>query len=138
MTRGTKSFQKQKNGDDHKVLPIMQYLTSLGYQCFREPTISNASFSTRNHIRRPDIKVVWGKCELYIEIDGRIHGNLELPTHNTVMRNIDFIKTNMRYIILSEEDCKFYGLDIKGLAGYRVSEELRNFEDRMEAGALIP
>lgn len=137
MGRGVKSFQKQKNGDDHKVLPIHQHLTNLGYQVFREPTIENHRFSTNNHIRRPDLLVKFGKkFEVYIEIDGAVHGNLEQPSTNTLKRNSDFERTHMNYIILSEEDCKFYSLDIKSLAGYRVGEEYTKFLARVESGSM--
>ena len=103
---------------------------------FREPEITNAKFSTRNHVRRPDLKVVFGKFQVYIEIDGHVHGILEQPTENTLRRNCDFERVNMNYIILSEEDAKFHGLDIKGLAGYRVGEEYTKFLAKLENGSM--
>ena len=136
MPRGTKAFNKQKEGDDHKVIPIMQHLTKLGYKVFREPTIENANFSTNNRIRRPDLKVVKDKFEVYLEVDGKVHGILEWPTENTLKRNMDYEKTHYNYIILSEEDCKFHGLDIEKLAAYRIGEEYSKHQAKIQAGSI--
>lgn len=136
MPRGTKSFQKQKNGDDHKVLPIMSFLTGKGWHCFREPVIEHGMFSTRNHIRRPDIKIVQQKFEVYIEIDGKVHGDLEMPTLNTLKRNMDYDMAHKNYIIINEELAKFFNLDIQQLASYRVSEEYSKFLARLENGSM--
>jgi len=135
--RRTKSFNKQKNGDGHKLDPIHQHLTRLGYKVFREPVIENHRFSTRNKIRNPDLKIVYGKFEVYLEVDGKVHGILEAPTENTLKRNADFERTNMNYIVLSEEDCKFHGIDIEKLAAYRVGEEYTKFLAKVENGSLF-
>ncbi len=136
MPRGTKSFNKQKNGDDHKVLPIMQHLTSLGYHCFREPTISSGMFKNAT-ARKPDIMVRYGKhFEVFIEVDGKVHGHFEMPTKNTIKRNVDYEAAHYNYIILSEEDAKFHGLDIKGLAGYMVGEAYTKFLAKLENGSM--
>ena len=141
MPRGTKAFNKQKEGDDHKVIPIMQHLTRLGYKVFREPTIENANFSTNNKVRRPDLKVEVKDPELppfevYLELDGNVHGNLVWPTENTMRRNGDYERTNRKYIIISEEDCKFHGIDVEKYAAIRIDEEFSKFKSRFFVGLI--
>ena len=118
-----KQFNKQKWGDDHKVLPIMTHLTSLGYQCIREPVVVCEGFRTKNKIRRPDILVKFGKFRMYLEVDGKVHGIFEQPTKNTMNRNRDLIYYNTPFSILSEEDAKFFKLDKEDLAGYLIGLE---------------
>ena len=122
-----RQFNKQKNGDDHKVLPIMTHLTCLGYQCIREPYLKYNMFSTRNHIRRPDILVKFGKFQCYLEIDGKVHGIFEQPSKATMSRNKDLnlycAISGLSYTILSEEDAKFFKLDKEDLAGYLIGLE---------------
>ena len=101
----------------------MTHLTGLGYQCFREPVIMDERFSTRNHIRRPDIEVRFGKFKCYLEIDGKVHGIFEQPTKNTVARNWDLYTYDIPFTILSEEDAKFFKLDKEDLAGYLIGLE---------------
>ncbi len=146
--RGVKSFQKQKDGDDHKVLPIMQHLTNLGYRCFREPVITHPKFSTSNKIRRPDIKIElkykkdWKDdpvtFEIYLEVDGEgVHGIFENQTERTINRNIDYENTNKAYIQLSEKDAKFHNINIRHLAAYRVGEVYSNLVAKYLGGHLI-
>ncbi len=83
----------------------------------------NENFSTRNHIRRPDIEVRFGLFKCYLEIDGKVHGIFEQPTINTSKRNADLEISGVPYTILSEEDAKFFKLDKKLLAGYLIGLE---------------
>ena len=38
-----------------------------------------------------------------IEVDGKIHGDLEQPTLSTLKRNADFERINLNYILINHE-----------------------------------
>jgi len=129
--------KRSSNSDSGKLDLIQMHLENLHYHTFRETTISNGNFSTRNHIRVPDLKVEIGKFECYIELDGAVHGSLESPTEKTVRRNTDYEVAHYNYIILNEEDAKFFKLDIPDLAAYRINEEHSKFLAKMNGGLLF-
>lgn len=95
--------------------------------------IHNKKFSTRNNLRNPDIEISFGDMKVYLESDGKVHGDLENPTDNTVKRNIDFENAKMTYILINHDHVnmlkKILHLVandddlIRFLAAYRVCEE---------------
>jgi len=128
---------RSRNSDASKLDTIQIHLEQLHYHVFREPHISNGNFSTRNHMRNPDLKVEIGKFECYIELDGKIHGSLEQPTEKTIKRNIDYEVAHYNYIILSEEDAKFFKLDVADLAAYRINEEYSKHLAKVNGGCMF-
>jgi len=141
--RGKKGFihqankKRSSNSDSGKLDLIQMHLENLHYHTFREQYVSSGSFSTRNLKRIPDLKVIKGKFEVLIELDGAVHGNLESPTEKTVRRNTDYEVAHYNYIILSEEDAKFFKLDIADLAAYRINEEYSKFLAKMAGGCMF-
>ena len=127
--RGSKAFihsskkNRTRNSDAEKLDEIQTHLISLGWHVTREPQLSSGNFTTKNHIRNPDLLIKFGKMELILELDGKIHGNLENQTDKTIARNMDYEIDHMNYIIISEEDAKFFKLDLCDLTAYMVSHE---------------
>ncbi len=60
---------------------------------------------------------------MYLEIDGKIHGELEQPSKSTLTRNKDLSGLYAPYTILSEDDAKLLKLDKNDLAVYLVRLE---------------
>ena len=88
---------------------------ALGFQVLREPSIRNNKFSTRNHIRNPDLLIRFGKFTCYLELDGKVHGSLEAATQNTIWRNRDYERIKIPYVIVSEEDASFNVMKIQNM-----------------------
>jgi len=144
MGRGKKQWihrankNRGTNSDSGKLDVLQAHLETLGFHIFRETQIKDGHFSTRNNMRVPDLKVVIGeKFEVYLELDGRVHGNLEMPTKRTIQRNTDYEVAHYNYIILSEEDAKFFQLDIPDLAAYRINEEYSKHLAKMNGGCMF-
>ena len=144
MTRGKKSFihrankNRSGNSDSGKLDILQTHLQNLGYHTIRETIISNGNFITRNHIRVPDIKVVKGKFEIYLELDGYgAHGDLITPNEKTIRRNTDYEVSHYNYIILNEADAKIDNLDIQDLAAYRIREEYSKHLAKIAGGCMF-
>jgi len=135
---GSKQWQHRarkkmtRNSDAEKLDELQAHLDNLGFSVIREDSIHSIKFSTRNHIRNPDLKVKFGKFECYLELDGKVHGTLEMPTKNTVRRNLDYENIKHSYVILSEEDAKFFKLDFGDLAAYLILLEYTKHLARLE------
>ena len=137
--RGKKGFinnaskKATENFGDSKIRTIIKALSDCGLHCKIEPKIHNKKFSTRNNLRNPDIEISFGDMKVYLESDGKVHGDLENPTDNTVKRNIDFENAKMTYILINHDHVnmlkKILHLVandddlIRFLAAYRVCEE---------------
>jgi len=127
--RGIKSFihsskkDRTRNSDAEKLDELQIHLINLGWRVKREPIIRNDNFSTRNNIRNPDLEITRGIFGSLLELDGKLHGSLEAQTEKTINRNADYEVGHYNYIILSEEDAKFFKLDICDLAAYMVLHE---------------
>jgi len=120
-----------RNSDAGKLDELQAHLGNLGFHVIRETIIRNNKFSTRNHVRNPDLKVSFGGFTCYLELDGKVHGNLEMPTKNTVRRNNDYENIKLNYVILSEEDAKFFKLDFGDLAAYLILLEYTKHQARL-------
>ncbi len=134
MPRGKKSFihqankNRDRNSDAYKLDDVQQHLTQQGFNFIREREIHNTLFSTRNAIRVPDLSYWAGDKLIVIELDGGIHGSLEMPTEKTMKRNADYNRAGIIYILLNEEQCKAENLPVVDLASYRVREVLTKLE----------
>ena len=119
----------KRNFDGNKLDYIQQHFEQQRkYTIIREPILENIHFSTRNCIRNPDFKITFGKFVCYLELDGyAVHGSLDEPTERTVIRNSDYERTKIPYIILNEADAKINNLDIIDLAQYLISYEHSKF-----------
>jgi len=141
--RGTKSFihkskkDRTRNSDAEKLDEIQTHLMNLRWQVFREPLIDHPKFTTRNHIRNPDLKIIYNKFECYLELDGKLHGNLSEQTEKTINRNGDYEASHKNYIILSEEDAKFFKLDLCDLAAYMVLHEYSKHRAKLNGGLMF-
>ena len=141
--RGTKSFihrskkDRTRNSDAQKLDEIQKQLYIHGWRVTREPIIKSGNFSTKNHIRNPDFCIKFGKFECYMELDGKIHGNLEQPSERTLQRNTDYEVDHINYIIISEEDAKFFKLDLCDLAAYMVLHEYSKHLAKLNGGLMF-
>lgn len=63
----------------------------------RESEIKSDKFHQKHHGRKIDIKYTYGEMERFMEIDGKIHGDLENPTESTLKRNADFERIGIGY-----------------------------------------
>jgi len=130
--------KKRTRGSDAEKLDELQtHLTALGFHILREPQLWSGNFSTRNHKRNPDLKVQYNKFGCYIELDGKIHGNLEQPTERTLRRNTDYEIDKLHYMIISEEDAKFFKLDLCDLTAYMVLHEYSKHLAKMNGGLMF-
>ncbi len=141
--RGSKAFihrsKKNRigNSDAQKLDEIQTHLINLGFHVTREPQLSSSNFTTKNHIRNPDLIVNQGKMELLIELDGKIHGDLSWQTDKTIVRNMDYEIDKRNYIIISEEDAKFFKLDLCDLAAYMVLHEYSKHLAKLNGGLMF-
>jgi len=141
--RGTKSFihsskkDRTRNSDAEKLDEIQTKLIKLGWHVTREPHLSSGNFTTRNHVRNPDLLIKKGKMELLLELDGKIHGNLSEQTERTVTRNADYEVDHLNYVIISEEDAKFFKLDLGNLAAYMVLHEYSKYRAKLNGGLMF-
>lgn len=151
--KGKKSFihnANKKTNDNFgnaKIYAIVDTLNSCGFHCEVEPKIYDERFSTKNKIRNPDIVVKFGDMVLIIESDGKVHGNLEMPTKSTLQRNIDFENTFRDYILINHEHInelkKILGIVAKDddlsnfVAAYRACEEYSKHMARKKSLPVI-
>jgi len=141
--RGIKSFvhsskkDRTRNSDAEKLDKIQMALIKRGWQVSREPHLSNGNFSTRNKIRNPDLLIKYGKMDLILELDGKLHGNLSEQTEKTINRNADYEVGHYNYIILSEDDAKFFKLDLCDLAAYMVLHEYSKYRAKLNGGLMF-
>jgi hypothetical protein len=91
------------NFGNAKIYAIVETLNNCGFHCEVEPKIHDVRFSTKNKIRNPDIVIKFGGMVLILESDGKVHGNLEMPTKSTIQRNTDFENTFRNYILINHE-----------------------------------
>ena len=141
--RGSKAFihmskkNRSRNSDAEKLDEIQTHLISLGWHITREPLLSSDNFTTKNHCRNPDLLIKYKKLELILELDGKIHGDLGQPTERTCNRNTDYETDKRNYIIISEEDAKFFKLDLKKLAAYMVLHEYSKHLAKLNGGLMF-
>ena len=138
MKKNSKSFirrnskKSESNSDSRKLNEIHTHLSNLHFQVEQEPTIKHEKFNTRTHVRNPDFRIKFGKFQCFLELDGKVHGTLEQPTQKTLSRNADFERAKLPYVIVSEEDAKFFKLDICDLSAYLIEQEYSKFLSREE------
>ena len=135
------SKKASENFGDDKIRTIIKALSDCGFYCSIEPKIHNEKFSTRNKIRNPDIEIKFGDMRIYLESDGKVHGDLENPTERTTKRNLDFENTDMSYILINHEHVKslkkileLVANDddlIRFLAAYRACEEYSKYQAKI-------
>jgi len=141
--RGIKSFihsskkDRSRNSDAEKLDKIQTHLMNLYWHVTREPLLQSGNFTTRNHCRNPDFLIKEGKFELILELDGKIHGDLKLQTDKTIARNTDYEVDKRNYIIISEEDAKFFKLDLCDLAAYMVLHEYSKHLAKLNGGLMF-
>lgn len=82
---------------------VHNVLTKNYFKVHREVVVQSQKFSQKLHYRKIDIKFVYGKMTRYMEVDGKIHGDLEQPTLSTLKRNADFERVNLNYILINHE-----------------------------------
>jgi len=85
---------------------IHKCLTDMNFRVIREYPISNIAFDQKFKQRKIDMKIMYGDMELYLESDGKVHGDLETPTKSTLKRNSDFNKAGMNYILINHESIR--------------------------------
>jgi len=113
-----------ENFGNSKIESIVKALSDCGFHCKVEPKIYNEKFSTKNKIRNPDIIISFDDMKVILESDGKVHGTLELPTQQTINRNIDFENTKMNYILINHEHIR----ELKKILGLVASDnDLANF-----------
>jgi len=117
-----------RNSDAEKLDELQTHLNLQHLSFIREEVITNEQFSTRNHVRVPDLTMMYGDRMIVIELDGGVHGSLEIPTNKTKKRNADYNRAGIIYIILNEEQAEAENLDICDLASYRVREIISKLE----------
>ena len=147
MPRGTKLFihkatgARTSNFGDDLINLIQMYLNDYGFRFKQNETLYRCDFSTKNHIRLPDLYLEDYKkkeANLVIEIDGDIHGT-DIASRNgkTKARNQDYNRANVNYIVIHPSELKEYGVSFKDgsafpLITYMVSEKLAQIQDREE------
>jgi len=124
--RATKN--RTRNSDAEKLDDIQQHLTQQLLYFEREKPLYNSLFSTKNHLRVPDLTMFQKEKLIVIELDGGIHGSLEMQTDKTKKRNADYNRANIIYILLNEQQAKEEHLELENLATYRVREVLCKLE----------
>ena len=85
---------------------IHKALTDMKFRVIREFPISNLAFEQKYKQRKVDMKISYGDMDLYLESDGRVHGNLETPTTSTMKRNADFHRAGLNYILINHESIR--------------------------------
>jgi len=85
---------------------IHKCLTDMNFRVFREYAMSNMSFEQKYKQRKIDFKIMYGNMELYLESDGKVHGDLETPTKSTLKRNADFERAGLNYILINHESIR--------------------------------
>ena len=100
------SKKSNDNFGNAKIYSIVDTLNNCGFHCKIEPKIYDERFSTKNKIRNPDIVITFGGMTVILESDGKVHGNLEMPTKSTIQRNMDFENTFRNYILINHEHIK--------------------------------
>lgn len=141
--RGSKAFihsskkNRTRNSDAEKLDEIQTHLICHGFEVTREPQLFSGNFTTRNHVRNPDLLIKYDDLKLLLELDGKIHGSLEIQTDKTIARNMDYEIDHRNYIILSEEDAKFFKLDLCDLAAYMVLEAYSHHLAKKNGGLMF-
>ena len=136
--RGTKHHihrankNRGRNSDAEKIDELQSHLTLQRIFTVRETAIHDELFSTRNHLRVPDLTLTGTSKTVIIELDGGVHGDLELPNEKTLRRNADYNRAGIIYIILNEQQCEAENIDFCDLASYRVREVL----SKLKAGEM--
>ena len=85
---------------------IHKCLTDMNFRVIREYPISNMVFEQKYKQRKIDMKISYGNMELFLESDGKVHGDLETPTKSTLARNRDFEKAGLDYILINHESIR--------------------------------
>ena len=110
MPRGTKDIIRKKanTGSQGKKLEdvIHKALTDMKFRVIREFPMSNLAFEQKRKQRNIDMKVSYGNMDLYLESDGKVHGDLETPTESTRKRNADFTRVGLNYILINHESIR--------------------------------
>jgi len=134
MPRGKKQWihnankNRSRGSDASKLDDIQEFLNEQRLYFTRETAINNGLFSTRNHIRVPDLSMWKGDKLIVIELDGKVHQSLEDPTKKTLRRNADYNRAGIIYILINEEQAEAYNLELRDLTAYRVREVLSKLE----------
>lgn len=99
-------------------------LTGMNFRVMREYPISNIAFDQKFKQRKIDFKVMYGNMELFIESDGRVHGDLETPTASTLKRNSDFNKAGLNYILINHESIRILRkiMELKNISIEQLTE----------------
>lgn len=132
--RGKKNFIHQANtkrtrgSDATKLDYIQDHLNQQGLYFEREKELYNSLFETKNKLRVPDLTMFQKEKLIVIELDGPIHGSLEMQTEKTRRRNADYNRAGIIYILLNEQQAKEEYLELENLASYRVREVLSKLE----------
>ncbi len=120
--------RRTRNSDAEKIDDIQQHLNQQRLNFIREREIYNPLFSTRNHVRVPDLSMKYKNKLIVIELDGGIHSSLETPTNKTLRRNADYNRAGIIYILINEEQAEKEQLELHNLTCYRVREVLCKLE----------
>ncbi len=105
---------------------IHKCLTDMNFRVIREYPISNLAFDQKYKQRKIDMKVSYGNMELYLESDGKVHGDLETPTISTRKRNSDFNKAGLNYILINHESIRILRkiMELKNISIEELTEFL--------------
>jgi hypothetical protein len=143
MTKRIRAWEQRsrkrstRNSDGHDLDDISQHLTQLGFNVIREPTITNHNFVTKNKIRMPDLKITKDKFECLLELDGKVHGEIDMPTKKTLDRNGDYETTHKNYVVVNKEAGKFCKIDLLDHATLLVLHEYLKHKSRLHIGAMF-
>jgi len=97
----------------------------------REIPIHDELFSTRNHIRVPDLVVT--TTNVVIEHDTQnIHGELSDPNKKTLARNADYMRADIPFIVINADLAKLNNLDEANLLVYLYYHKLMEIKSRNE------
>lgn len=119
---------RTRNTDAEKLDDIQQHLNQQGLYFERERTLHNPLFKTKNNCRIPDLSMFQNRKPIVIELDGPVHGSLEMQAEKTKRRNADYNRAGIIYILLNEQQAKEEHLELQNLASYRVREVLSKLE----------
>jgi hypothetical protein len=133
MMRGTKSIKNAKI--NHSVAgkskeDMIHQALSEYFNVFREVNIKSANFIQKHGERNVDMVVKYGKdFQFILESDGKVHGDLENPTINTLKRNSDLLGDGHKLVVINHESID-YLLKIfkeKGMFGGVSTDDITRF-----------
>ena len=78
---------------------VHNVLTKNYFKVHREVVVQSQKFLQKMQYRKIDIKFVYGKMTRYMEVDGKIHGDLEQPTLSTLQRTAHSERETTNYIL---------------------------------------